>query len=944
MTRARWKVHAPDFILQGILARALDISPVTAQVLINRGVKTVEEARTFLSGGVEDLGSPYALPGMEQAVERMGRAARSGEKVLVYGDYDVDGLTSAVLLGETLAKLGAGVEFYIPHRLEEGYGLKTEGLSWGLGRGCTLAVTVDCGITAVAEAAWAVEHGLDLIITDHHRPLEELPAAVALVNPWLAPGLSTPLAGAGVAFKVAQGLAELFGLRAEGIPAGWALDLAALGTVADAVPLLGENRLLVRAGLEILREARRPGIRALLEAAGLRPEELSAERIAFVLAPRLNAAGRLGSARPALDLLLASSPQQAWELAQALNRENQTRQLLEEQVLNEALAQAQVALERGEPGVVLASPGWHPGVLGIVASRLAERLGRPAVLIALGPEGRGRGSGRSSPGIDLFSVVQACSEYLSACGGHGQAVGLEITADQVAPFREAFLAALEAACTGEAPQPMLELEAEVLFSQIDKRLVEELEALAPFGEENPRPLFLYRGAQVGSLRAVGNGGVHIKFRLLAEGKELPAIAFNMAVPEGIGEGSRIDVAFRPVIDRYNGREEVELVLADLRPAESPPIVVVGDKRPWAKEGLAVAAWPQEVPGSREGEGQGSSTWAAALLEEVGEYWKQGKTAGYLVFASGRGVLACYHGLRSLRALPEGELLPRGPWLAEEKLRSEAPRRGIILQPVELLEVEGTDQEGWQLWSPETGENLPGARLWSSGGGPEAVAVEDPVRCAWEKASKGERTVLYAAGFPQARRLARFFREQGLKVVLDEGLTPHQEGLVRRASLAGEVCLLVGVGSRPAWFYPARTVVFTYLPQGREEMELSLPPHPERPEVYVGVQCLREEPPGSAALPPFLRRLYRRLASLGSGEDGVCLDRKVLGGYLVRCGINILEELGLVRLTEGSGGTRVRLTPGAGEKRDLHNSWRYRQLCRDYQLALDLWRELRGLRR
>ncbi|MBE3581188.1 MAG: single-stranded-DNA-specific exonuclease RecJ [Thermoanaerobacteraceae bacterium] len=944
MSRSLWKVHPPDFILQGTLARAVNISPVTAQVLINRGVKTVEEARTFLTGGVEDLSSPYALPGMEQALERLSRAVRAGEKVLVYGDYDVDGLTAAAILGETLEKLGVVVEFYIPHRLEEGYGLKIEGLSWGLRQGCTLAVSVDCGITAVGEAAWAAEHGLDLIITDHHRPSGELPAALAVVNPWLAPGQSTALAGAGVAFKVAQGLAQLFDLCPEGIPAGWALDLAALGTVADAVPLLRENRILVRAGLEVLKEARRPGIKALLEAAGLKPEELSAERIAFGLAPRLNAVGRLGSARPALDLLLTPSAQQAWELAQTLNRENQTRQLLEEQVLAEALAQAQTALERGEPGVVLASPGWHPGVLGIVAGRLAERLGRPAILIGLGPEGRGRGSGRSAMGIDLFSVVQICREYLSAFGGHGQAVGLEIAEDQVAPFREAFLAALEAACTGEAPQPSLHLEAEVLFSQIDKGLVKELEGLAPFGEENPRPLFLYRGAEIAALRAVGAEGVHIKFRLLAEGQELPAIGFNMALPQGVGEGSKIDVAFRPVIDRYNGREEVELVVADLRPAESSPIVVVGEEKPRDNEGPGIVTYPEAREGSREGESRESPTWAAALLGELGEHLRQGRIAGSLVFASGRGVLACYYGLRRLLALPERELRPRGPWLPEEELSPGNHCPGIILQPIELFKIAGMEYEGWQLWSPEIGEGVPRAQPWSPAGRPGAISIEDPISCALERASRGERTLLYAADYPQARRLARFFRQQGLKVVLDEGLTVHQEALVRRASLAGEVCLLVGVGSRPAWFYPAQTVVFAYLPRGREEMELSLPPQPARPQVYLGGRFLNQEPPEMSGLRPFLGRLYRRLAALTSGREGVYLDRKMLGGYLVRCGVNVLEELGLVQLTEDSRGTRVRLTAGTKEKRDLHNSWRYRQLCRDYKLAMDLWRELRGLRR
>lgn len=932
MLSALWELYKPDFVLQRTLARALNISPVTAQVLINRGIRTVEEAKVFFYGGVEALRSSHALPDMEKALRRLYEAVQRQEKILIYGDYDVDGISAAAIVGETLAKLGVEVEFYIPHRLEEGYGLKIAGLSYAISQGCALVISVDCGITAVQEAAWAREQGLDLIITDHHRPGEQLPPALAVVDPWLSSWEGPNLAGAGVAFKLARGLAEMLSLPPEaGTLAGWALDLVALGTIADSMPLLGENRILVRKGLELLKEAKRPGIKALLEVAGLNPSELNAERIAFGLVPRLNAAGRLGSARPALELLLTTSPQKAWELAQMLNRENGTRQLLEEQILAEAMLQAEAAVERGDPGVVLAGTGWHPGVLGIVAGKLAERFGRPAILIALDQEGKGRGSGRSIAGIDLFNIIHSCRQYLLSCGGHGQAIGLEIAADQVVSFREAFLAALEIACGEERPQPRLQLEAEVLFSQLDKRLVEELENLAPFGEDNPRPLFLYRGARIVAARQVGSEGLHTKLQVQAEGRELPAIGFRMVLPDNIAVGSKVDLAFRPTINTFNGQEDLELVIAALQPAESS-VIVVKTHLPGLK-GVAEA---------REGGAREQVTWAGAILKELKKHLDNNGRTGKLVFASGRGVLTCYYGLKNMLPSEEIFLLARGPWLPGGKSAHLLSPGTIILQPLELVSEEELQDEDWQLWSPEAARLFPEGQVLSFGGEMTINGViADPLRCALEMVAEGKRVLIYAADYGQARELARSLRQRAeCKVVLDEGLTAEQKAIIHHGSLVGEFPLLVGIGSRPAWFYPAQVIIFAYLPHGREEMELAIPPQENRPQVYISAKVLTKGPPGAQSLRPFLLSLYKRLEALTLGQKAVYLHKQIAGKYLFQCSLNILEELGLINCVEDNKGLKVWLNSSVQGKRDLNNSWRYRQLCRDCEAAFALWRELK----
>ena len=936
MTEIIWEVCPCDYELQEKLAKNLKISPLTSQVLINRGVKSIEEGRLFLQGGLKALSSPYELPGINEAIARVEKAVHRKEKVLIYGDYDVDGLTASALLGEVLKELGLEVEYYLPHRLEEGYGVRIGGLEAALSLGCRLVITVDCGITATEEAAWARENGLDLIITDHHRPGPVLPQALSLINPWLSGEGKVLLAGVGVAFKLAQALAEFFSLPSPKVTIG-ALDLVALGTLADAMPLLGENRALVQLGLEELKKAERPGIRALLEVAGLKWDSLDAERVAWGLVPRLNAAGRLGSAWPALELLLTSSFQRAWELAQALNLQNQTRQLLEEQIWGEALAQAEEGAARGEPGLVLTGRGWHPGVLGIVAARLVERFRRPVILISLEPSGKGRGSGRAQEGIDLFQILKNCASYLLAYGGHGQAVGLEIEAEKIPAFREAFFYALEAASAGETFRPRLKLDAEARLSQLDLSLVEEIKALAPFGPANPRPLFLYQGAKLISVRQVGPEGTHLKLKLQAEGREVSAIGFRMALPPDVSIGSQVDLAFRPEADNFSGETELELVVEALRPAV-PAAIKIRVDNPQLDNSIKfnMDFWymdDEDVDVLQAGKGR-VITWAKAIIKELKRYWSERLEPVTIILSSGLGALSCYYGLKNILPPEVGPLFIRGPWLPEERLPF-PPSVGIFLEPFELWKKEGR-KKGQEIWSPVAKEG--GRQLYPSIF--DYKFTSDPVKLAWEMASQDKRVLLYTEHPAQARRLVQLLWQCGkFKVGLDEGLTFEERFSLRRQALAGDLKLLVGVGWCPAWFYPAETVVFTYLPRGREELELSLPLQGERPEVYIATYALSKGPPLPLDLRAFLGRLYKRLYAITLRKKALYLHNNVASNYLFRCSLNILEELGLIHMAHHNEGIKAWVKGTPQSKRDLNRSWRYRQLRRDYEEVFALWREL-----
>jgi single-stranded-DNA-specific exonuclease len=570
------------------LGGALRVSPVVAQLLLNRGLGELDQAERFLKAPFTGLHPPELLPGVCAAADLLGEAVRKGRRICVYGDYDVDGTTGTAILWQALRLLGSPADFYVPHRLEEGYGLNCEALRQIAASGASVVVTVDCGIGSLAEAEEARRLGLDLLITDHHEPKASLPAAAAIVHPRL-PGCAYPfggLSGAGVAFKLAWALCQR-ACGSERVTPRFreflleAVVLTALGLVADVVPLHDENRIFVRHGLSRLRQAPTPGLRALLDATGLgEKSQLCAEDVSYKLAPRLNAVGRLGSARLVVELLTTTSPQRAADLARFLEGQNTQRQQYERRILVRARELADSCDLDGAPALVLADPEWHPGVVGIVASRLVEQYARPVLLIALQERGDsgvvGHGSGRSIPGFPLHEALEACGEHLLSHGGHAAAAGFRIRAELIEAFRKRFCdyatRMLEA---GPPISPRLVLDAEVPLSALTPGMLEEVGRLEPYGMDNRRPVFLASGLQVvGELKRIGGGERHLSFRVRQQATALRAIAFGMAerADELMSDGGSCCLAFTPRLNEWQGYRRVDLEVVDLRPGANAQLV------------------------------------------------------------------------------------------------------------------------------------------------------------------------------------------------------------------------------------------------------------------------------------------------------------------------------------------------------------------------------------
>ncbi|MEW6724600.1 MAG: single-stranded-DNA-specific exonuclease RecJ [Bacillota bacterium] len=560
-----WKVKSPDYLVCRGLQDELGVSPLLARLLANRGISNAEEALEFLRPEAI-LGDPRRLTGIETAAGRLRAAARRGERVLVYGDYDADGVTATVVLLEALARAGVAAEYYIPNRLEEGYGLNEAAVREIAARGIGLMVTVDCGISASREVAIARELGLEVIVTDHHEPPETLPEALALVNPKLEehPSPLSHLSGVGVAFQLAR---ALLGSEADNLA-----DLVAVGTIADIVPLLGENRWLVKAGLRAINAGSRPGLTALAQVAMVK-DEITADRVAYALAPRLNAAGRIGDAELAVRLLTTRDATEAAQLAAALERCNRERQGIEQRIFSEALVrlEAEPDLARGRV-IVLAGEGWHHGVIGIVASKLSERFYRPTVLLCL-EEGEARGSARSIAGFHLFDSLTACQDLLLRYGGHAMAAGLACRAEQVEALRER-LEKLAADLPDELLAEEVEVEAMAETGELSLPLIDELNQLAPFGEGNPVPVLGTANLTVVEVRTVGLNGTHLKLKVRADGARLfDAVGFSMGHRASeLKIGDRVDLVFSPERNIWNGRESFQMNLVDLKPAGSLPAV------------------------------------------------------------------------------------------------------------------------------------------------------------------------------------------------------------------------------------------------------------------------------------------------------------------------------------------------------------------------------------
>ena len=562
MGESIWKL-APPREEAAALAAALGIPLAIARVLTNRKITDPAAAELFLYGGLENLHDPFLMAGMAAAADRILQAVERREKILIFGDYDVDGILSMVMLHRVLSSMGAPVDYFIPDRLKDGYGIKDEHFAVAVERGAGLVISVDCGIKAVGFVRLARERGIDVIITDHHQPGPELPEALAVLNPAL-PGAAYPyrsLAGVGVVLKLVQALLIRTGrtslLRHY-------LKLASIGTIADVVELRGENRLLVKLGLRELDDVSNPGLKSLIEICGLAGKRISEGDVGFRIGPRINAAGRMGRTELAVRLFFSASPVETRALAKSLDELNAQRQKTEEDIFVQARARVEAGqLDRRHKILILGCEAWHRGVIGIVASRVKDAFNRPVILFAL-DDGKAVGSGRSISEFSLIGCLDACRELFLSYGGHPYAVGCTLRRDDLPAFKRAANAVADAGITEDQLKKKIAIDAEAAFSEINGALLESHALLGPFGVGNPRPVFMARGAEVTAMpRKLKDK--HVKLLLRQEGRTFEALGWDRAAwADSLARGDRIDAAFTLQTSTYLGEERLYLSLEDVK--------------------------------------------------------------------------------------------------------------------------------------------------------------------------------------------------------------------------------------------------------------------------------------------------------------------------------------------------------------------------------------------
>lgn len=561
----QWKLYdsVPD--IAGF-ASELNITEAVATILWHRGIRAVEDARVFLEPTTQPFYDPLLMRDMDKAVARIVAAINAGAKIVVYGDYDVDGMTATSLMLHNLRALGADADFYIPHRMKEGYGFNLAALEALADGGAGLLISVDCGIASVEDVA-AMVGRLDIIITDHHLPGDTLPPALAVVNPHRA-DCDYPdknLAGVGVAYKLCQALWR----ELEGEDYTGDLELVALGTVADIVPLLGENRRIVSEGLKHMRDSSFIGIRELVKASGIKEgEALNSGHVGFRLAPRLNAAGRLATAERGVELLLARDEDTAASLAMELDMLNSQRQTIEQEILAKAEAELAAVDVTALPAIVVAGENWNSGVIGIVASRLVDKYYKPTIVMSIQPDGLCKGSCRSIEGLHMYETLKKCADYIKQFGGHSQAAGLTVELAKLDDFRAAFKAAAAATLTPEDYIPKVTVDFELAPEDITFELVEELAALEPFGAENPKPLFGARDIRGAGAMAIGAQRNHLRFQVGRREAPINALFWNKAEYAGIVNAESIDMVYSPAINEWNGNRSLQCMVDSLSPADS----------------------------------------------------------------------------------------------------------------------------------------------------------------------------------------------------------------------------------------------------------------------------------------------------------------------------------------------------------------------------------------
>lgn len=552
------------------LVAELELPEPIASILVNRGYDTPPAAKGFLRPRLADLHDPWSMPGISEAVDRLSAAIDARELVLVHGDYDVDGVCSSALMVRAFRGLGGRAEAFVPHRLRDGYDFGPAGLAAAIEKKAACVLTCDCGTTAHGPIAEARRHGIDVVVTDHHTPPPELPPALAVLNPHL-PGSGYPekvLCGAGVVFKLLHALYESRGRTVEDLY-GY-LDLVAVPTIADLVPLTGENRVLARFGLKVLQRTRNAGLRALLEVAGVKTDRpINSGQIAFIVGPRLNAVGRMGEAMRAVRLLLTDDESEARHLARDVDAENKLRQEVDQATLESAKEMLERTFDpESDRAIVLASEEWHPGVIGIVASRVVEQFYRPTILIALDGDS-GRGSGRSIHGFHLYEALKTCEPYLERFGGHRYAAGLDIRRDNIDAFREALDACARERLAPADLSPRLRVDIELPIAEVTGEIWRFLAHFGPFGQGNPKPVFLSRGVRLAAPPQVV-GEQHLRLRLDVGTGAIPdAIAFGQAEEaERLRETPCVDIAFHVGLREWQGIESLQAQVLDIRPGEA----------------------------------------------------------------------------------------------------------------------------------------------------------------------------------------------------------------------------------------------------------------------------------------------------------------------------------------------------------------------------------------
>ena len=557
--RKKWKYKELDEERIDEIVKKFDVPELLATVLVNRGIVDDEEIRVFLNPTRSDFHDPYLMPDMEIAVEIIIKAIDNQEKVIIYGDYDVDGITSITVLKKFLKTCGLEADYYIPNRLSEGYGLNKAAIDYIKEKEYTLIITVDCGISGIEEIEYANSLGIETIVTDHHEPMELLPPAVAIVDLKRKDNDTYPfksLAGCGVVFKLTQALGMRLGIDEKEYLKY--LDIVCVGTISDIVPLVDENRVIAKLGLKLVEVTRNPGLKALLNASGYKV--VNSNTISFGIAPRINACGRMGYEEEALKLFLTENLVQASEITERLNKYNRDRQEIEKNIYDEAIKMMEKE-DSNAQSIVLGSNNWHHGVIGIVSSKITEIYFKPSILICFEGED-GKGSGRSIPGFDLHEALAETAKYLEKYGGHEMAVGLSLKKNNFNRFKEAFEKYVEEKdITGIVP--IIEIDKQISLKDIDSNIVKQLDLLEPFGEANRRPIFVYKNLKIDSIRALSDGK-HLKMTLKDGNTIVNAIGFNMGqLSKEYMIGDRIDVVGTLEINAYNGREMVQINVKDI---------------------------------------------------------------------------------------------------------------------------------------------------------------------------------------------------------------------------------------------------------------------------------------------------------------------------------------------------------------------------------------------